>query len=77
MCGIVGAITKNNAVPIGAMTDRIAHHGPDLTAAPSCAVRAEMERVFLGMRRLAILDLSQAGPADGRRVTKTLDHLQR
>lgn len=54
MCGIIG-FNSNNARLGKQMTDRIAHRGPDDDGVFSD------ERVTLGNRRLAIIDLSPAG----------------
>lgn len=72
MCGIVGAVCRDQAFPLDEavllrMRDAIAHRGPDDAGhylAPGIA---------LGSRRLAILDLSPRGhmpmtSADGRYV---------
>jgi asparagine synthase (glutamine-hydrolysing) len=62
MCGIVGALGFRDGFAVdGAtltrMADTIAHRGPDADGAFS----SEAERVGLGHRRLAIIDLSAAG----------------
>lgn len=54
MCGIVGFIGNGDRTVLDKMVARIAHRGPD---AATTAVFQE-ERVFLGHRRLAIIDLS-------------------
>lgn len=77
MCGIAGffALSKDIEARKGShllqsMTDAIAHRGPDADGAWSDAEQG----VFLGHRRLSILDLSPAGAQpmvshDGRYVT--------
>lgn len=62
MCGIVGLIRfarldSNADVVVKAMTDRLAHRGPDADGAWS----DPNGRVFLGHRRLSIQDLSVTG----------------
>ncbi|MBM4434768.1 MAG: asparagine synthase (glutamine-hydrolyzing), partial [Chloroflexi bacterium] len=67
MCGICGVMTFDGAAPprplLQAMTDSLAHRGPDaeglvIVPAPEVAARA---RVGLGHRRLAVIDLSPGG----------------
>lgn len=61
MCGIAGIIGPVGAAPIVArMLDRIAHRGPDGHGLWSAMV-GERREVVLGHRRLAIIDLSEAG----------------
>jgi len=69
MCGIAGLLSRDGRPPdlrvVEAMTDALAHRGPDDRA---CEVRGA---VALGHRRLSIIDLSSAGrqpmwTADGR-----------
>src|SRR5437899_1784270 len=59
MCGIVGLLSLNGSRPDGAvlkrMTDAIAHRGPDGEG------QYLDGPVGLGNRRLAIIDLSEAG----------------
>lgn len=59
MCGIAGiiALTAVNRRAVGAMTDRLAHRGPD----DAGLWAAEDGRVVLGHRRLSILDTSARG----------------
>ncbi|HEV2351676.1 MAG TPA: asparagine synthase (glutamine-hydrolyzing) [Terriglobia bacterium] len=63
MCGIAGFISSTSSAAgpwteiVGRMTDQIAHRGPDDSGAWVDAERG----VALGSRRLAIVDLSQAG----------------
>ena len=57
MCGIAGLLNKNNPIEetrIRAMTDSMAHRGPD---ADGCFLE---ENVALGHRRLSIIDLSSS-----------------
>ena len=79
MCGIAGLIRRQGAGPelartVALMTAALAHRGPDdggLWADPAAGVG-------LGHRRLAILDLSPAGPAaDGLGERPAGAHLQR
>jgi asparagine synthase (glutamine-hydrolysing) len=67
MCGICGVMTFDGAVPprplLQAMTDSLAHRGPDaegLVVVPPPHVAASV-RVGLGHRRLAVIDLSADG----------------
>src|SRR5256885_2291751 len=58
MCGICGIVQLGRPAQIdsvSAMADRIAHRGPDASGSYAAA------GVALGFRRLAILDLSEAG----------------
>lgn len=58
MCGIVGVFADPGTVPaerFDAWRDRIAHRGPDQASS------VHDRGLFLGFRRLAILDLSAAG----------------
>ncbi|HYC36432.1 MAG TPA: asparagine synthase (glutamine-hydrolyzing) [Usitatibacter sp.] len=59
MCGIAGAVVRPNspmdATTLGRMLDAIAHRGPDGHGAREI-VAANADRVFLGHRRLAIID---------------------
>ncbi|WP_267414595.1 MULTISPECIES: asparagine synthase (glutamine-hydrolyzing) [unclassified Sphingomonas] len=59
MCGIAGIIAAGPVEPrlVNAMTDRIAHRGPD----DHGFWRSAPGDVVLGQRRLAIIDLSPAG----------------
>ena len=63
MCGvngifnISGNISDDINVLIGRMNDCIAHRGPD----DSGTWRNDNDRVYLGHRRLSIIDLSTAG----------------
>lgn len=61
MCGIAGAVGHNpvflNESAIRSMTDAIAHRGPDGSGLWSNTT----ENIFLGHRRLSIIDLSVAG----------------
>src|SRR3954447_12786020 len=54
MCGIAGFIGLGNRADILAMTAALAHRGPDGEG----FYVDEVERVFLGHRRLAILDIA-------------------
>lgn len=61
MCGIAGIIGPGTNGPLVArMLDRIAHRGPDGEGLWSAPVGGE-RTIHLGHRRLAILDLTQAG----------------
>ncbi len=76
MCGFVTIVTSRNRsvsfADLEAMTERIAHRGPDdygyAWASPSGQItesrhgfeRADLQGVLFGHRRLSILDLSQA-----------------
>ena len=66
MCGIAGFVGAGDADDLRRMTDRLAHRGPDAEGFWSG------EGVFLGHRRLSILDLAGGAQpmtsADGRRV---------
>jgi asparagine synthase (glutamine-hydrolysing) len=54
MCGIAGFVGRGDAADLAAMTRALAHRGPD-----GEGLHADAEaRVFLGHRRLAIVDLS-------------------
>src|SRR5687768_7756029 len=59
MCGIAGAVTRHgspmDSATLGRMLDAIAHRGPDGHGAREF-IAASGERVFLGHRRLAIID---------------------
>ena len=59
MCGIAGVVHLNGSLPspsvLKAMTDAIAHRGPDGEG------QWIEDNVGLGHRRLAIIDLSPAG----------------
>src|SRR5687767_14675969 len=59
MCGIVGHISRSpvDATRFDAMRDTLAHRGPDGAG----SFFDETRCVALGHRRLAILDLSEAG----------------
>lgn len=57
MCGIAGIIGRPDRTVISAMTDGLAHRGPDDAG---CVVFDE-QGVALGHRRLSIIDLSAAG----------------
>ncbi|HEX7050685.1 MAG TPA: asparagine synthase (glutamine-hydrolyzing) [Longimicrobiales bacterium] len=60
MCGIFGCVGGAHAEPvIGAAVARLAHRGPD--DAGVARVRASGPEVWLGFRRLSILDLSARG----------------
>jgi len=70
MCGIVGILTRNSAIPPGVLeraTHSLAHRGPDdcgtllLKEAWLDDAQAEPLEIGLGHRRLAILDLSPLG----------------
>ncbi|RIK96465.1 MAG: asparagine synthase (glutamine-hydrolyzing) [Proteobacteria bacterium] len=74
-CGIVGPARAASPEAIGAMTDALAHRGPDDagTHVERFAVRDAEWVLALGHRRLSILDLSPLGhqpmhSADGARV---------
>lgn len=60
MCGICGIVGQPDEQLIEGMLAAIAHRGPD-DAGIHIAAAAGEERVALGHRRLAILDLSAAG----------------
>ena len=62
MCGIAGVLTKGEARPrlVSNMLDCIAHRGPDGSGVVSY-VLDNAASLTLGHRRLAILDLSEAG----------------
>lgn len=66
MCGIAGFVGAGDAGDLRRMADRLAHRGPDAEGFWSG------EGVFLGHRRLSILDLAGGAQpmasADGRRV---------
>jgi asparagine synthase (glutamine-hydrolysing) len=71
MCGIAGYLTNGrfNAGVIQRMTDAIAHRGPDSAG----HWRDDESGIAIGMRRLAIIDLTDSGrqpmiSADGRYV---------
>lgn len=55
MCGIYGELALGSGVPVGlqgeAATDRLRHRGPDDRGTWSS------DKIFLGMRRLSIIDL--------------------
>ena len=61
MCGIVGTFqpegTATAADVVARMRDRMTHRGPD----DAGVWRSKDNKVWLGSRRLAILDLSPAG----------------
>jgi asparagine synthase (glutamine-hydrolysing) len=56
MCGIAGSVGRYDLAMVAAMTDRLAHRGPD----GSGLWHDEATGVALGHRRLAIIDLSNA-----------------
>jgi len=60
MCGIAGFITKPTATPdqetLVSMLGAIAHRGPDDEGSASFNCKRSEHRVFLGHRRLAIID---------------------
>src|SRR5690606_29889851 len=61
MCGIAGIVKVNGKVKhdvLKKMTDVLVHRGPD---GEGVWVRPKKENVGFGHRRLAILDLSEAG----------------
>ena len=62
-CGIVGPARAAATDAIGAMTDTIAHRGPDDagTHVERFAVRGDEHALAFGHRRLSILDLSPLG----------------
>lgn len=71
MCGIVGSFSKNkiDTAILKLATDAIAHRGPDAKG----YYVSENENVFLGHRRLSIIDISESAnqpmfSADGRYV---------
>ena len=60
MCGIVGTVGKTRSIPMDLfreMRDSMIHRGPD----DAGVWQSPMGTAMLGSRRLAILDLSQAG----------------
>lgn len=57
MCGILGFIGLDDPVQAVRMRDRLRHRGPDGHG----EWRDDAERLWLGHRRLSILDLSEAG----------------
>ena len=78
MCGIVGWLSTQAAHPVdgetlGRMRDTMVHRGPD--GAGLCI--SPGREVGLAHRRLAIIDLSAAAPADGQRGRHGLGGLQR
>ncbi len=54
MCGIAGFAGAGDAGDLKAMTDALAHRGPDGEG----FYRDPVARVFLGMRRLAVIDIA-------------------
>lgn len=77
MCGIAGIVGPSDARRIVAqMTARLAHRGPDGDGLWSAPINADRS-VHLGHRRLAILDLSEAGAqpmlADGGALALTFN----
>jgi asparagine synthase (glutamine-hydrolysing) len=64
MCGIAGFVGRGDRTQLGAMTARLAHRGPDAAG----LWNDDEERVFLGHRRLSIVDL-----ADGAQPMTTTD----
>jgi asparagine synthase (glutamine-hydrolysing) len=54
MCGIAGFVGVGSAADLKAMTDALAHRGPDGEG----FFHDEAARVFLGMRRLAVIDIA-------------------
>jgi asparagine synthase (glutamine-hydrolysing) len=64
MCGIAGFVGRGDRTQLGAMTARLAHRGPDAAG----LWNDEEERIFLGHRRLSIVDL-----ADGAQPMATPD----
>jgi hypothetical protein len=71
VCGILG--TYDIAVDAGrwaAMSDALAHRGPD--AAGTWTGPDDTERVRLGLRRLSIIDLSAAVARHGVRMRRVL-----
>src|SRR5689334_7754001 len=54
MCGIAGFVGAGEATDLKAMTDALAHRGPDGEG----FFTDEAARLFLGMRRLAVLDIA-------------------
>ena len=64
MCGITGFIGRGSSADLRRMTDTLAHRGPDDSGYWSDHARA----VYLGHRRLSILDL-----AGGRQPMLTAD----
>lgn len=79
MCGLAGWITATDGGPpesvLHAMTDRIAHRGPDGEGHLFCATRDGRHQAGLGHRRLAIIDLTTGDQPmhytapDGRRLS--------
>ncbi|MDB4930452.1 MAG: Asparagine synthetase, partial [Myxococcaceae bacterium] len=72
MCGIAGVLGDLRGVSTTAMLDAIAHRGPDADGTHTLAL-GDGAALWLGHRRLAIQDLSDAGRQpmlghDGRRV---------
>lgn len=70
MCGIVGAITKKRELPFDAMVDLLTHRGPDDRGV--FTTTADSRTIYLGMRRLAIIDLSPAGHQPMKSASETL-----
>ena len=69
MCGATGEVRldgqPHDIGAVSAMAEAMATRGPDAAGVWS------QGRVALGHRRLKIIDLSEAAPADGRRVQDT------
>src|SRR5438105_1264838 len=61
MCGIAGMIGANARARVEAMTSTLAHRGPDGAGLWSATLPGSDKSIALGHRRLAILDLSDAG----------------
>ena len=61
MCGIAGMIGRNAVETVQRMTAALAHRGPDGAGFFHSTIARSRDTVALGHRRLAILDLSDAG----------------
>jgi asparagine synthase (glutamine-hydrolysing) len=59
MCGIVGAITKNPNLPIKKICDTMSYRGPDDEG--TFSTKSGDFFIYLGHRRLSIIDLTTAG----------------
>ena len=63
MCGIAGFAGIGAYDDVVRMTHALAHRGPDGDG----FYVDDAQRVFLGHRRLAIIDIAGGAPADGER----------
>src|ERR687896_1284111 len=59
MCGVCGLVGNPEGIDRAAMLDALSHRGPDDSGTFEVSMSAGM--VWLGSRRLAILDLSETG----------------